>query len=506
MSKSHRLSANRLYWLAGAISLWACLSLPVFSQEAYYWTYAQHPDLSYYDHPPMVAWMIWLGTSVFGDGALGIRLGTWLCGIGTSWLGLLLLRHLDIGVAGQRLWVMLCIGVPALAVLRVLANPDPPLVFFMTLSLYAIYRARSGSGSWWLLAGVAAGAALLSKYTAAFLLVSGVLLLVFDRTYRNQLRRPWIYLGVVIAGAVFSPVVLWNLGNDFESFRFQTEGRFAHADMQVRWLAQLVGGQFGLLNPLVAVLVPATVLWMLRRWRSDHGALLLLAFALPLPLYMVTQSLWIQVKVNWLTPSYVPLMLAVVVWWTNSEFAIRKPKYAHVVAGALIWMQLCALAAPMVRLIPVGRGSSWAGWAEVAATAQRWQVALDAEDGQMGNSFYFAGDYRDAAQLGRELTLLRRQQGGDGGAGCAEAVMAQNVFGRPALQYDHWDHPQNHIGDSAVMILPRPDQRQGLFVEIRERFDSVEKVERLPIETLGIRLVDVDFYLCRGYRGPVKRP
>ena len=30
--------------------------------EAYYWNYAQHMDLSFYDHPPMVAWLIWLGT------------------------------------------------------------------------------------------------------------------------------------------------------------------------------------------------------------------------------------------------------------------------------------------------------------------------------------------------------------------------------------------------------------------------------------------------------------
>jgi hypothetical protein len=35
-------------------------------QEAYYWNYAQHPALSYLDHPPMVAWLIGLGTKVLG--------------------------------------------------------------------------------------------------------------------------------------------------------------------------------------------------------------------------------------------------------------------------------------------------------------------------------------------------------------------------------------------------------------------------------------------------------
>ncbi len=64
-----------------ALGVWLCLAMPVFSQEAYYWSYAQHPALSYFDHPPMVAWLIWLGTQVLGDGALGIRVCTLLCAL-----------------------------------------------------------------------------------------------------------------------------------------------------------------------------------------------------------------------------------------------------------------------------------------------------------------------------------------------------------------------------------------------------------------------------------------
>ena len=45
--------------------------------EAYYWNYAQHMDLSFYDHPPMVAWLIWLGTAIFGNTEFGF--GSALC-------------------------------------------------------------------------------------------------------------------------------------------------------------------------------------------------------------------------------------------------------------------------------------------------------------------------------------------------------------------------------------------------------------------------------------------
>ena len=45
-------------------------------EESYYWNYAQHLDFGYLDHPPMVAWTIWLGTAVFGDTEFGVRIGS----------------------------------------------------------------------------------------------------------------------------------------------------------------------------------------------------------------------------------------------------------------------------------------------------------------------------------------------------------------------------------------------------------------------------------------------
>ena len=63
MSPADR-SERRLLLLSALLGVWQVTTLPLFAQEAYYWCYAQHPALSYFDHPPMVAWMIWLGTQL----------------------------------------------------------------------------------------------------------------------------------------------------------------------------------------------------------------------------------------------------------------------------------------------------------------------------------------------------------------------------------------------------------------------------------------------------------
>ena len=55
-------------------------------QEAYYWNYSIHPDLSYLDHPPMVAWVIRAGTLLLGKSEIGVRIGgLWLVVVST-WL------------------------------------------------------------------------------------------------------------------------------------------------------------------------------------------------------------------------------------------------------------------------------------------------------------------------------------------------------------------------------------------------------------------------------------
>lgn len=500
-------SERRLLLLAFLPGLWLALTMPVFAQESYYWTYSQHPDLSYFDHPPMVAWLIWLGSQLLGDGALGIRVATFGCGVGTMLVGLALLRAFGAGEAARRAWIVFASCVPILLMTRFLANPDPPLALFWLLSVYALWRARGGSLAWWLLAGVAAGCALLSKYTAAFLAIGGVLVLLFDPAMRRQLLRPGPWLGVVVAAVTFLPVVLWNVNNDFESFRFQTSGRWQRAQLGYHWLLQFVGLQLAVLNPALALLLPAAVRWGWRRTRGGAGAgeggdprtLWLLAFGLPMPLFFLANSILVQVKVNWLVPAYLPLVLLLALWWGESDFVSRLPVRARRLATATLLALVMVPLAPAIRLIPQQRGSSWTGWTEIATAAEQARTALDAADGTPGNVFSFAADYKDAAQLTRNLRLLAAARGDGGGL---EPVLAQNVLGDLALQFDHWERPDDHLGQDAIFVLPRPEARQTIVDKVKARFASIDRVDHVEVTQLGITVLTADIYACRGYRGP----
>lgn len=495
---------STLFAILAVVSAWLCAALPVFSQEAYYWTYAQHPDLSYFDHPPMVAWLIWIGSHLFGDSGFGVRAGTWLCGMSATWLGVLLLRDFGVDRRGQAAWIVLAMVSPIVVMTHFLANPDAPLVAAWTLTMWALWRARGGAMRWWLLAGVGAGLALLSKYSGAFLGLGGVLLLLADAPLRRQLRRPGPWLAVVLAMLVFLPVVWWNVQNDFESFRFQTTERIGKGQLGLIWFAEFVGGQIGVLHPAIAVVLPLSLWYLLRRARGDARAMHLLAFGAPMLGYLLLQSLWIQVKINWMAPAYVALLLGIVLWWREQgAIALRHPAWRWA-AASLLLVPLAVPLAPAMRLVPPGRGSSWTGWDELAEHAEKWEERIDQQDDVESNVFFFAADYRDAAQLGRSLRLLwaaddhHRCDATDPG----EPILAQNVLGQRALQFDHWTPPNARVGQDAVFVLPRPKGREEMVQKAAARFASIELAEHVQVECMGIDLVEADIYVCHAYKGP----
>src|SRR5882724_10858466 len=68
-----------------ALRLVAAAFTPITFDEAYYWMWSKHLASGYYDHPPMVAFVIRLGTMIAGDSELGVRLVSILLALPMSW-------------------------------------------------------------------------------------------------------------------------------------------------------------------------------------------------------------------------------------------------------------------------------------------------------------------------------------------------------------------------------------------------------------------------------------
>src|ERR1700730_16716751 len=111
-----------------ALRLAAAAWTPLTFDEAYYWMWSKHLAGGYYDHPPMVAVVIRLGTMLAGDTELGVRLVSILLALPMSWAGY---RTAAILFGGQRVasTATLLLNVTLMAAVgTMIVTPDAPLL------------------------------------------------------------------------------------------------------------------------------------------------------------------------------------------------------------------------------------------------------------------------------------------------------------------------------------------------------------------------------------------
>jgi 4-amino-4-deoxy-L-arabinose transferase-like glycosyltransferase len=274
--------------------------------EAYYRLWALAPAMGYFDHPPMVGWMIAAGRAIAGDNPLGVRLGA----IVASLLGpFILWRTTSIwfgrDIAQRALWVAL--AMPLLAVGGVIVTPDTPSVLFWGLAAWTLAELHlSRNANWWLAVGVFAGLGLLSKYSNLFLGAGILLWLLLVPANRSWLRSWQLWAGGALACAVTLPMVLWNAQHEWASFSKQF-GRVGQGEqLTLAYLGELIGGYFGLASPIIAGLGLVGLVKVTRSAALTRGQAetMLAAGALPLLAYFLVHSLHDRVQPNWMAPLY----------------------------------------------------------------------------------------------------------------------------------------------------------------------------------------------------------
>ena len=175
--------------------------LDLRTDEAYYWTWSKESALSFLDHPPGIAWLIRFGTAIFGDTNLGVRFG----GIVAMLVTQLLLADIVRRVTHDARAVILAVLMPEAALyyglLMAKVAPDTAMIPFAVAMLWSLVRlSESGNPRWWLAAGLFAGLAMLSKFTAIMLLPAVVAFVLVPDWRRRWLLSPWPWLAALTRG------------------------------------------------------------------------------------------------------------------------------------------------------------------------------------------------------------------------------------------------------------------------------------------------------------------
>ncbi len=361
------------------LRVWVAQAVALSDVEAYYWTWSTQLSWSYFDHGPVVALLIRLGTALLGHSPLGVRLPFILISALTMGLAALLTRRLCPDSAAIPWTVAVMMAMPVFLFAGGAANPDVPWVALVLVFVHLILNARQGSWWWIPAAGLVVGISFCTKYFGAVLIVP---LLYVSVHHARPLRATCAAVVAALSGAL--PVLYWNWIHGGASFGYHLQGRHSQAPgLSLENLAKLIGGQLGYLSPLVLVgiLAAGVALWRCRQ--RDPQARVLLWVALPLLLSGYLLILLVpSAEPHWPVAGYLPLaaMLGALLprWWNQR----RNVRIAAV--SALIFSGVVGLAFHLhvltdwgVRLMPAGYvprydlSNELRGWPRVGAQIER---------------------------------------------------------------------------------------------------------------------------------------
>jgi len=276
--------------------------LELRTDEAYYWTWSKESALSFLDHPPMIAWFIRFGTAIFGDTNLGVRFAGIVAMLVTQLLLADIVRRMTHHFRAIAFAVLMPEAALYYGLLMAKVSPDIALIPFAVAMIWSLVRlAESGDGRWWLAAGLFAGLALLSKFTAAFLLPAVLAFMLVPDWRRRWLASPYPWLAAAIAFLVFLPVLIWNYQHDWASFRFQFVRAVATHPLSWRTVGDFIGLQFGLVGfVLLPVVLSGVTLTAWRGYARREPVAILLSTAVIVPFaYLFWKSLSLRVGDTW---------------------------------------------------------------------------------------------------------------------------------------------------------------------------------------------------------------
>lgn len=450
--------------------------LDLSPDEAQYWDWSRHLDLSYYSKGPGIAYIIYLSRSIFGDTPFGVRLPAVMFSLGSSLLIYYFTRDRAVikgvdQVRSERAGLAAALTlqvIPLFSAYGVINTIDAPLIFFWSLALYLFGRIdkterelRMAKAVDWITLGIVIGLGFLVKYTMVFFVASGFLYYLVEKKRRRYLKRVGPWMAFVSFLVVSSPVFLWNADHGWVTF-LHTAGQAHIADgfrITPERLIEFIGSQIGVITPVLFFALFISVFSMKKR----YGEIGMSGwFMLPTFLFFLLKSLQGKVQANWALPAYLSSLAALGVELATSWRQYSRGRRSVVVAGYLLAVFITVIAHyPSLVSLPVKYDPSarLRGWSELGDEVTR--VAQG-----MKRPFFIASD---RYQITSELAFYVK---GNPTTYCLNR-------GRRMNQYDLWQGYEGLKGYDAIMVFfgdsPVPKDLVPYFDNISKRVYTVKE-------------------------------
>ncbi len=312
--QNDKIFARKSIWLVAifiAIKLILSSFLNLGNDESYYLTYAKQLQINYFDHPPIVA--LWLkfftANLALQDHLFFIRLGSLVaCAISSFFIykTITVISTARAGFAGVFLYN---ISFYASITAGLFIFPDTPQMVFWTAGMYFITQVLKDDRKLlpWLLFGACAGLSIMSKVHAVFLWGGVFLYAVFYK--RSWFANKGFYISAVVTAVIISPILIWNIQNDFITFRFHGERVVVNEKSGFNFMGLLreTVGQIIINNPFTIGLI---ILFFTNKYQANTSNAIKVFKLMGIPLLIVIflLSMFRTTLPHWSGPAYIALL------------------------------------------------------------------------------------------------------------------------------------------------------------------------------------------------------
>jgi 4-amino-4-deoxy-L-arabinose transferase-like glycosyltransferase/membrane-associated phospholipid phosphatase len=532
------LSLFRIYYIQNG-------PLDLSPDEAHYWEWSRRLDLSYYSKGPMIAYLIYLGTSVFGYTIFGIR----IMAVIFSALSSIFLYSLGKNLYDEKVGLSSAILIqiiPLFSTFGVLFTIDSPFIFFWILSLYLFSKAaniraeskesnsatdncfkvgdtpsltlpsvrvdsdlRWGGMGWggnselrtqnsklssnsslithhssliyWVLLGLSIGLGLLTKYTMAAFYLCAFLFLLFVKEYRKLLLTKGPFIAFIISLLVFSPVMGWNVNHDWITFK-HTAGQ-AHLEDGIQISLKSFFEFFGSQFGVITPLLLILMAVSVWRLRKKREGAFLFWFSMPVIVFFLLKSIQAKVQANWALPGYLSGIIAFSAFYMKRFYSEKGGPKIFIATAVLLSALVTAVAYyPSILNLPVKL--------DPTSRVRGWKE-LGAEVTKIYEQMSATRPvfiFSDRYQVSSELAFYVK----------GHPVTYCINLGRRMNQYDLWPGFNNLLHYDAIFVSIGdnmvPDKIVTAFKKVEKRaFKSYTKKQ--------IELRDYSIFLCYDFKG-----
>ena len=461
--------------------------LELSPDEAHYWEWSRRLDLSYYSKGPMIAYLIRLGTSFFGETVFGIRIMAVIFSAFSS----ILLYLLGKRVYGEKTGLLSALVIqiiPLFSAYGILFTIDSPFIFCWILSLFLFRVALDMSQAthpkaliYWSLLGLSVGLGLLTKYTMTFFFLCALLYLLISKEERKVLLKKGPYIAFIISILVFSPVIIWNTNHDWVTLRHTAGQAHITEGIQISFIrfVEFIGSQLGVITPLLLILMVVSLV----RLRGEKEGAFLYWFSVPVLCFFLLKSIQGKVQANWALPGYVTGIVSFSAYSLKSLF--HNGKWRRLVAAIALFLAFIVTSLahyPQILNLPpdLDPTTRLAGWKDLGTEVSKVyeQMSLDHP------VFVFSDRYQVSSQLAFYMK--------------GHPVTYCVNVGRRMNQYDLWPSFHGFIHHHAIFV------RTGdvaIPEKVAAAFHKVEKKVLTAYTKKHAKVRDYSIFICYDFKG-----